>query len=142
MINSATESPKNLRERLASGAEKSAGKWPFGLIRGSWGWEFYLLKPDKEDVILEKKYYDLFSNPELKRILNTRSVGRVIVTGLYAEVCVLTTAQRAFTEGFQVVIPADLVASVAHRVDLRKAALGVASGYFADVVESAALTFP
>ncbi|OGG37978.1 hypothetical protein A2116_00350 [Candidatus Jorgensenbacteria bacterium GWA1_49_17] len=136
MVNSATESPLNLREKLASGAERGAGKWPFGLIRGSWGWDFYLLKPHKEDIVLEKKYYDLFSNPKLKEILYKNRVERIVVTGLYTEICVFGTAQRAFTEGFQILVPSDLVASVAEREDLCKSALKIMDGYFADVVTS------
>jgi len=90
----------------------------------------------KNIIVLEKKYYDLFSNPKLKEILYKNRVERIVVTGLYTEICVFGTAQRAFTEGFQILVPSDLVASVAEREDLCKSALKIMDGYFADVVTS------
>src|SRR3989344_1485992 len=36
---------------------------------GSWGSELYQLKPADGEHVLEKRTYDVFSNPELKRLL-------------------------------------------------------------------------
>ncbi|HLD78039.1 MAG TPA: isochorismatase family cysteine hydrolase, partial [archaeon] len=139
MINSTIESPPNLRKKLASGAEEKAGCWPFGLARGSWGWRLYRLQPKRRDIVLEKRYYDLFSNPLLKRKLAAHGIERLIVTGVYTEVCVLSTALHGFMEWFEVVVPRDLTASVAQREHLRKAALEILHGYAADVVGSSEL---
>ncbi|MEK9131035.1 MAG: isochorismatase family cysteine hydrolase [Patescibacteria group bacterium] len=91
---------------------------------------------DEEDIILEKKYYDLFSNPQLLSILQTKETKTVVVTGLYTEVCVFGTVERAFTEGYHVIVPTDLVGSIDERTHLREAALEIMSNYLADVVNS------
>lgn len=141
MINDIDESPSNLQKKLANGAENLAKQWPFGLLRGSWGWNFFTLEPAKDDIVLEKKYYDLFSNLYLNEILQARGITTIIVTGLYTEVCVFGTAQRAFTEGYNVIVPKDLVASVDQRQQLRNATLEIMENYIADTSVSRLLQF-
>lgn len=139
MVNGKKDSPENLQEHLKSHAESAAGDWPFALERGTWGYDFFQLKPEAGDLVMEKKYYDLFSNSELNRILKQKKISTLIITGLYTEVCVFGTAERAFTEGYRVVVPRDLVGSVAERENLRVATLDIMGNYLADVVESSEL---
>ncbi len=136
MVNSKEESPSNLQEKLSSGAESGAATWPFGLARGSQGYDFYQIQPQADDVVLEKKYYDIFSNAELLPLLKQHNIETIIVTGLYTEVCVFGAVERAFTEGYQVIVPSDLVASVDQRQSLRTAALEIMDGYLAHVAIS------
>ena|SRR3989338_8162886 len=99
------DSPPNLRERLTAGVESKAAEWPFGLERGSWGGELYELEPAEDDLVLEKLYFDFFSSPELKQKLEELGIKNLVISGVYAEMCVLSTASRGFTEGYRIVIP-------------------------------------
>ncbi len=136
MMNHLTSSPSNLVERLSVGFEKSAGNWPFGLAEGSWGWEIYNLKPAPTDVVLTKRYFDLLSVPGLLDQLRGVGICTLVVAGVYTEVCIAATAQRGFSEGFNMVIPRDLVASVVHRTETAATVLGVVGGYCAEVTTS------
>lgn len=129
MINSATASPTNLKNALSAHAESTASTWPFALARDSWGWELYRIQPQQGDVVLEKKYYDFFSNPQLKKLLNEHGIKTLVITGLYTEVCVFATAMRGFTEGYDIVVPHELTASIAYRSGLRDAALEILRNY-------------
>jgi nicotinamidase-related amidase len=96
----------------------------------------YQLKPQDADIVLEKKYYDLFSNSQFKGLLLDRGIDTVIVTGIYTEVCVFGTVERAFTEGFKVIVPNDLVGSIDERKDLQEASLEIIQNYLATVINS------
>ena len=136
MINDDLLSPANLRERLTNGAEREAGAFPFALQPKSWGWEIYDIKPREGDKIFEKQYYDPFSVPEAKEYLMAKGIKTLIVTGLYTQVCVLATAQRGFTEKFNVIIPKNLVSTVAEKSALGTAALKIMEGYCAEVTNA------
>lgn len=136
MMNDAVESPKNLRDRLVTGAEADANSWPFGLKRGSWGYQLFHVVPEAGDVVLEKKTYDFFSNVELLTLLRSKGIETVVVTGLYAEVCVFSTAQSAFTHGFRVIVPSDLVASVVGREAWSQSALQIIQNYIGETTSS------
>jgi len=135
MING-EDSPANLRERLTSGMESKANEWPFGLERGSWGSELYQLKPQGDDVIIEKLYFDFFSSPELKQKLESYGIQNVIICGVYMEMCVLATASRGFSEGYRVVIPEDLTETAPENQHLKKPVAELLAGYIAEVVAS------
>jgi ureidoacrylate peracid hydrolase len=140
MMNDAEESPDNLRERLTAGVESDASEWPFGLKKGSWGYELYKLKPEKGDEVLEKKYFDFFSNPELKKHLEKSEIKNLVISGVYAEMCVLSTASRGFTEGYRIVVSKDLIATTPDKEKLKELVQELMAGYCAEVVESKEIT--
>lgn len=115
MIND-EHSPKNLIERLTQGAESGAGEWPYALQPGSWDGDFYGEKPQPSDLVLEKRTFDFFTNPKLLEYLHSHGIENTIITGAYANVCVPTTAVRAFSEGFNVVVPRDLVTTTRQKL--------------------------
>jgi nicotinamidase-related amidase len=54
--------------------------------------------------IITKLRADAFSNPELRRHLDQRQVGKLFITGMAAEVCVDFTIQGAINRGYQVYV--------------------------------------
>ena len=105
-IESDEMSPDNLRKQFAS------GKLVPVCAPDSWGSELYELEPADGEHVLVKHTYDLFSNPELTRILKDHEIATVVITGVNTDVCIDTTVRRAFTEGYNVVVPEDLVATM------------------------------
>ncbi len=98
--------------------------------------KFYLVKPQKGDIIIEKKTWDAFSNPKLDKMLKKRKIKNLIIAGIYTNVCVESTARRAFTEGYEIIIPKDLVAVSGHNLLLHKYSLKSMEKYIAQVVSS------
>ncbi|MBD3259656.1 isochorismatase family protein [Candidatus Woesearchaeota archaeon] len=125
-IESEEISPENLKEQLRSGRMVCAPD--------SWGSELYLLEPAEGEYVLEKKTYDLFSNPEFKRILENQKIKTLVIIGVNTDICVDTTVRRAFTEGYRIIIPKDLVATV--NKEGEKYYLAVFDRFFGDVIDS------
>ncbi|MBI4162119.1 MAG: cysteine hydrolase [Candidatus Aenigmarchaeota archaeon] len=98
--------------------------------------KFYMIKPDKYDIVIEKKTWDAFSNPKLNRLLKSKKIKYLIIAGIYTNVCVESTARRAFTEGYEIVIPKDLVAVSNHNKALHNSSLKTMDKYIAQVVNS------
>jgi ureidoacrylate peracid hydrolase len=105
-IESDEVSPDNLKQQFAS------GKLVPVCAPDSWGSELYQLDPADGEYVLVKHTYDIFSNLELNELLKNKKVDTVIVTGVNTDVCIDTTVRRAFTEGYKVVVPHNLVATM------------------------------
>jgi nicotinamidase-related amidase len=71
-----------------------------------------MLKPDDNDdyFVLKPKHSGFFSTT-LETLLNYLGVKTLILTGLTGDICVLFTAHDAYMRDFNLVIPADCVAS-------------------------------
>lgn len=121
-------SPENLKRLFASGK----------LVRvcepHSWGSELYQLEPAEGEYVIEKHTYDAFSNPRLKQILEEKGVNTPVITGVNTDICIDTTVRRAFTEGYHVLVPRDLIATM--NVDGEKYFLEIFDKFFGDVVSS------
>jgi nicotinamidase-related amidase len=65
------------------------------------------LKPQKGDVVLEKRQYSAFGGTDLNHILRNAGVENVIITGLHTNICDRHTAASAFFNGYNVVVPDD-----------------------------------
>jgi alpha-ketoglutaric semialdehyde dehydrogenase len=63
------------------------------------------------ELVARKQHYRGFADPRLDPWLRERSVGRVVIAGLYTHACVRETALDAYERGYDVVIAADAVAS-------------------------------
>jgi nicotinamidase-related amidase len=71
-----------------------------------------LLPPDEEDYFVLKPKHSGFFSTTLDILLDYLQVKTLILTGLTADICVLFTANDAYMRDFNLVIPADCVASV------------------------------
>jgi len=100
------------------------------------GFKYYKIKPEKTDYQIVKKTYDAFSNPELEKILKKHEIENVLIVGAYTAVCVDTTIRSAFTRGYNIVVPQDLVGMPLERKYQHDAAIDVWKIIFAHVVNS------
>jgi nicotinamidase-related amidase len=70
-----------------------------------------LLSPDARDISILKPRHSAFYGTPLDFLLDELKVGRLILTGLAADICVLFTAHDAYLRKFQLWVPRDCVAS-------------------------------
>jgi nicotinamidase-related amidase len=110
-------------------------------LMGSW-WKGRLLYEDDpqaelaeeiereaEDIVIRKEYYDAFEKTGLERTLSDADVKTLVICGVMTDLCVETTARRAFTLGYQPVIVEDATAS--KNDELHRAALTTLAHGFA-----------
>ncbi len=69
------------------------------------------LKPEKGDIVLEKKRFSAFFRTDLDLILREYGVEKVAIAGVNTHVCVLATALDAISNNFEAVILKDCCAS-------------------------------
>ena len=98
-----------------------SGKGDLG--RGEPGWQ---LHPDIQripgDLLIHKHHGDAFQETELLDELNARQIGRLVITGLVTNGCVMVTCESALSLGYRVTLAAD-----AHSTYSEKAAELIAS---------------
>lgn len=74
------------------------------------GWNYYKVQPQEGDHEIVKYNYDSFLGTDLDQHLKERGVKTVIIMGVFASVCVETTARTAAQLGYNTFVPADLTA--------------------------------
>jgi nicotinamidase-related amidase len=70
-----------------------------------------LLKPEKDDYFVLKPKHSGFFSTTLDLLLEHLGARTLILTGWSADLCILFTAGDAFMRDYQLIIPADCVAS-------------------------------
>ncbi|MFF4486679.1 cysteine hydrolase family protein [Streptomyces sp. NPDC001544] len=87
--------------------DKTLGKQP-KCLEGSWGAEFHAIAPAPgERVFTKRACFDAFLAEGFEAHLAARGVGHLVFAGLYADVCVDSTARSAFQKGFHVTLLTD-----------------------------------
>ena len=71
-----------------------------------------LLAPAEEDYFVLKPKHSAFFQTTLDTLLRYLGTKRLILTGITGDICVLITASNAFMRDFEIVVPADCIASV------------------------------
>jgi nicotinamidase-related amidase len=71
-----------------------------------------LLRPAAEDYYVLKPQRSGFYETPLEVLLSGLGVGRLIITGVTTDICVLFTAHDAYMRGFKLSVPADCTAAV------------------------------
>lgn len=71
--------------------------------------KFYLVQPEKDDLIITKNTYDTFTNKALLKEFKKRGVKYVITTGIFSDGCVLASVVSGFAKGFNFVVLKDLI---------------------------------
>jgi ureidoacrylate peracid hydrolase len=100
------------------------------------GYKFYKINPKPEFTFI-KYNYNIFSNPELEKALNSRGVKTLVMAGLDTYWCVETAIRNAFDLGYKVVVPEDLVACNGKHRDLHNRTLELVKRTFGVVTTSA-----
>ena len=127
-IESDDVSPQNLKNQFKTGRLKAV------CAPNSWGSELYKLKPLSKEQILEKHAYDFLSNTVLRKLLKEKQIDTVILSGINTDVCIDTTLRSAFTLGYNILIPEDIVASMNR--EAHKHLLKIFHHFFGAVVKS------
>ncbi|MFF4416741.1 cysteine hydrolase family protein [Streptosporangium sp. NPDC001559] len=87
--------------------DRALGKQP-KCLEGSWGAEFRMVSPEPgERVFTKRACFDAFLSEGFERHLVSRGVERLVLAGLYADVCVDSTARTAFQKGFHITVLTD-----------------------------------
>jgi nicotinamidase-related amidase len=73
---------------------------------GQPGWQLHLA-PAEEEQVIRKCRDDGFAGTSLGQLLESHKVRRIVIGGLFSEMCVSATARTALSRGFQVVLPHD-----------------------------------
>lgn len=89
------------------------GRWDAVVAEGSWGAELSrdLITRAEGEPLVVKHNYDGFEGTDLNFVLAARGIRTVLFSGVATNVCVETTARRAYGLGYHVVALTDLCAS-------------------------------
>jgi nicotinamidase-related amidase len=90
-------------DRSKKAKAQIGSKGPLGklLIRGEYGQDIIdQLKPNEGEIILDKPSYGAFATTTINNILKNHNINFLIVCGVTADVCVLTTITEATDLGF------------------------------------------
>lgn len=71
--------------------------------------EFYLVKPQPQDLLVIKNHYDSFVNTNLDEKLKKQGIKYLVVTGLFGDGCVLASICGGFSRGYNFIILEDLI---------------------------------
>ncbi|MBI2304432.1 MAG: cysteine hydrolase [Chloroflexi bacterium] len=112
-----TISPVALERRLRFQRE-----YRMSCQEGSWGAEFYQVRPQPGEVVVVKHRHSAFVDTDLELILRSRGIKTLIMTGVATNVCVESTARDGFMKDFYIVFVSDGAACTsreAHQATLR-----------------------
>ena len=76
-------------------------------VTGTWGAEYYRLRPETNDVVVEKSRHSGFVGTDLEIILRTLARPSLIVAGVATNVCVESTVRDALYHEFHVSVIRD-----------------------------------
>ena len=78
---------------------------------GSWGADWYGVKPAPGEPVVEKHCYSGFMGTDLQARLKRQGVRTLVFSGVQTHVCVESTLRDAHSLGYYCVVPEDCVAS-------------------------------
>ncbi len=90
-------------------------------------------RPGALEIELVKRRFSAFFATDLGLLLNEQSVDRVIICGVKTNVCVRATAQDAFANGFEVILPRQ--ATNSNRTHLAEASMEDIERYLGKLVD-------
>jgi len=80
-------------------------------MEGSWGADFFHLRPGPNDLIIDKHHYSAFQDTALDTALRRRGVATLVMTGVATNVCVDSTLRDGFFLGYYIALLEDCVGS-------------------------------
>ena len=103
--------------------DKELGIWGQHAMKDTHGSEIIPeLKPEKNDIVIEKKWYSGFVDTGLPAILKKTGADTLIFVGVSTDICVQNNVGHAYFSGFGTIVPQDCVASIeeeAHELALK-----------------------
>lgn len=70
------------------------------------------LKPEKNDIVIEKRWYSGFVDTELPSVLKKLGVDTLIILGVSTDICVQNNVGHAYFSGYKTIVPQDCTASI------------------------------
>jgi ureidoacrylate peracid hydrolase len=104
---------------------------------GSWGADWFGVRPEAGEPVIEKHCYSGFMGTDLHAQLQKRGVRSLVFAGVQTQVCVESTLRDAHSLGYYCVVPQDCVAS--HTPPAHEATLAGVRFIFGDVTTLAEL---
>jgi nicotinamidase-related amidase len=93
--------------------DKELGIWGEHAMKGTQGSEIIPeLKPEKNDIVIEKKWYSGFVDTRLPEILKKMGVDTLVFTGVSTDICVQNNVASAYFSGYRTIVPPDCTASI------------------------------
>ncbi|MDD5363684.1 MAG: cysteine hydrolase [Ignavibacteria bacterium] len=93
--------------------DRELGIWGEHAMKGSKGSEIIPeLKPEKNDIVIEKQWYSAFVDTQLPEILTQMNVDTLIFTGVSTDICVQNNVASAYFSGYNTIVPRDCTASI------------------------------
>lgn len=87
--------------------------WGEHAMKGSKGSEIIPeLKPENNDIVIEKRWYSGFVGTELQKFLKDMGIDAIIFTGVSTEICVQNNVAYAYFLGYKTIVPKDCTASM------------------------------
>lgn len=102
---------------------------------GTWGADWYCVRPEPDENVVIKHAYSGFSNTPLHRILQEKKVNTLVFGGVQTQVCVESTVREAHSLGYTALVAKDAVAS--HTPQLHDASLMNMQFLFGEVCAAA-----
>jgi ureidoacrylate peracid hydrolase len=81
-------------------------------ITGSWGADFYAVKPLQNEPVVIKHRYSAMINTDLKDLLKERGIRSLLLTGVSTDTCVESTGRDAYFMDFYVTMVSDCCGAV------------------------------
>ena len=104
------ELPANMQKRMTKLNRKESY-----LIPGSFGADFFQVKPQKDDAVVDKYRYDIFTNPEFEKYLKKNKIEKIIFCGFFMDVCIDSAMRSAYQKGYYSVLLKDATASLFYK---------------------------
>lgn len=93
--------------------DKEFSVWPPHAVAGTEGARVVeALAPKEDDLVIPKTTLSAFYETGLDEALGTLGVGRLTITGVVTNICVLYAVFDALVRGYEVSVPADCVAGL------------------------------
>jgi ureidoacrylate peracid hydrolase len=125
--------PKNIYE-----AETLVHGLPFAEIskKGTFDYEYYLVKPEKNEKEFVKTHLNAFQNKKFASYLKQRKIKNLIFIGVWTSRCVFSSIIGASTLGYRCLMLKDLTAITKERTFENKAACSVIHGLLGFCISS------
>ncbi|MCC7359272.1 MAG: cysteine hydrolase [Anaerolineales bacterium] len=103
---------------------------------GSWGAEFWGVRPRPNDYVLTKHRQSAFIGTPLDLVLRSQGIQSLVLTGTNTHVCVDCTARDGFQRDYYVVLTSDCTATGTSQPGRQEAALANHAGRYGWVATS------
>ncbi len=94
-------------------SDREMNIWGEHAMKGSRGSEIIPeLKPEKNDIIIEKRWYSGFVDTPLPEILRNMNAKTLVFVGVSTDICVQNNVASAYFSGYKTIVPPDCTASI------------------------------